>query len=208
MSIGRKIQRVLIAGILAAIPIYITIQLLLFLFNFVDRILAPVIDRFMTEWMGFYIPGLGLVLMVLILFLLGLFVTNFLGRRMYSFFERLLLKIPIVSPIYTTSKQIVETFSPERRRGFKKVIWVEYPRRGVWSLGFVTGESTSLDGVECYNIFVSTTPNPTSGYLIFAPTAETIESGMTTEEGFKLLISAGIISAEQHKFLIKEPNPE
>jgi len=197
----RKIQRIFIAGILAAIPIYVTIQLLLFLFRFMDKILAPLIEPLIIRSIGFHIPGLGLVMMVLFLFFLGLFVTNFLGRRMYAFFERLLLKIPIVSNIYNTSKQIVQTFSPDNRRAFQKVVWVEYPRRGSWSLGFVTGSSNSADNVEHYNIFVATTPNPTSGYVIFVPKSETIDSGMTIEEGFKLLISGGMLSAEKHKFL-------
>lgn len=191
-----KLRRIFITGILTAIPIYITIQLLQFMIGIMDRILAPVI----TRTLGFHIPGLGLLMMVLFLFLLGLLVTNFLGRKLYNFVENVLLKVPIVSNIYNTAKQIVQTFSPDNRRAFQKVIWLEYPRKGIWSLGFVTGQSSSSDGVPYYNIFVATTPNPTSGFVIFVPVSEVIDSELSIEEGFKLLISAGMLSPKSHQF--------
>lgn len=198
-----RLRRIFIAGILTAIPVYITIQLLQFILGVMDRILAPVVVRFI----GFTIPGLGLVMMVVFIFLLGLLVTNFLGRRLYAYFENLLLKVPVVSTIYNTSKQIVQTFSPDNRKAFQKVVWLEYPRRGIWSLGFVTGDSQSGDGEAYYNIFIATTPNPTSGFVIFVPQVDTLDSNMTIEEGFKLLISAGMISAERHMFLKKQESP-
>lgn len=194
---GSKIRRILLAGILTAIPVYITIQVLQFLFGFMDRILAPYLQRII----GRDVPGLGLVMMIFSLFVLGLFVTNFLGRKLYHYFESLMLKLPIVSTIYTTIKQIVQTFSPENRSSFREVVWLEYPRKGIWTLGFVTGTSMSQDGVPFYNIFIATTPNPTSGLVIFVPTSDTIASGLSIEEGFKLLISGGMLSAKSHKFL-------
>ncbi len=198
-----RLRRIFIAGILTAIPAYITIQLLRFLFRFMDQFLAPVVVRFI----GFSIPGLGLVMMVVFIFLLGLLVTNFLGRRLYAYFENFLLKVPVVSTIYNTSKQIVQTFSPDNRKAFQKVVWLEYPRRGIWSLGFVTGTSQSRDGEDYYNIFIATTPNPTSGFVIFVPQADTMDSNLTIEEGFKLLISAGMISAERHQFSREQESP-
>ncbi|MFC1481918.1 DUF502 domain-containing protein [Candidatus Neomarinimicrobiota bacterium] len=191
-----KFRRIFLTGIFTAIPIYITIKLLQVMIGIMDRILAP----FITRMIGFHIPGLGLLMMILFLFLLGLLVTNFIGRRLYNFVENVLLKVPIVSNIYNTSKQIVQTFSPENRKAFQKVIWLEYPRKGIWSLGFVTGQSLSGDGVPYYNIFIATTPNPTSGFVIFVPVADTIEAGLSIEEGFKLLISGGMISADSHRF--------
>ena len=195
-SNATKFRRIFLTGILTAIPIYITIQLLQFMLGIMDRILAPVI----TRMLGFHIPGLGLVMIILFIFLLGLLVTNFIGRRLYEFGENVLLKVPIVSSIYNTSKQIVQTFSPENRKAFQKVVWLEYPRKGIWSLGFVTGQSSSGDGVPYYNIFIATTPNPTSGFVIFVPVADAIESELSIEEGFKMLISGGMISAESHRF--------
>lgn len=195
-----KLRRIFLTGIFTAIPIYITIQLLQLMIGLMDRILAPII----TRTLGFHIPGLGMLMMVLFIFLLGLLVTNFLGRRLYNFVENVLLKVPIVSNIYNTVKQIVQTFSPENRKAFQKVIWLEYPRKGIWSLGFVTGQSSSGDGVPYYNIFIATTPNPTSGFVIFVPVSETIEAKLSIEEGFKLLISGGMLSPESHQFRSSE----
>ncbi len=194
---GAKIRRIFLAGIITAIPVYITIGVLQFVFRFMDQILAPVVQRVL--WFDF--PGLGLVLIVVALFLLGLFVTNFLGRRLYALFERMLLRIPLVSNVYNTTKQLVQTFSPEHRKAFQAVIWLEYPRRGLWILGFVTGTTNSADGVPYYNVFVPTTPNPTSGYVVFAPQSETIKAALTIEEGFKLLISGGALSGDSQDFL-------
>ena len=193
---GHKLRRIFIAGTLTAIPAYITVEIIQFLFRVTDQILAPLIERIL----GIRIPGLGLVTMIVSIFLLGLLVTNFLGRRLYAFFEGLLLKIPLVSGIYNTSKQIVQTFSPGNRKAFQKVVWLQYPRKEIWSLGFVTGSSTSKDGIPYYNIFIATTPNPTSGFVIFVSQADTIDSNMPIEDGFKLLISGGMLSAEQHAF--------
>jgi uncharacterized membrane protein len=193
---GSKIRRIFVAGILTAIPVFATIKVLQILFRFMDQILAPLIQRFL----GYDIPGLGLVMLIITLFFLGLFVTNFLGRRMYNFFERFVLRVPIVSNVYNFSKQIVRTFSPEHRSAFQKVVWLQYPRPGLWTLGFVTGTSFSADGVPYYNVFVATTPNPTSGYVVFVAQHDTIEATLTIEEGFKLLISGGALSRGIHHF--------
>jgi uncharacterized membrane protein len=195
--VGSKIRRIFIAGILTAVPVYITIKVLQVLFRFMDEILAPLVRRYSS----LDIPGLGLLLLIIFLFVLGLFVTNFLGRAMYGYFERVLLRIPIVSNVYNFAKQIVQTFSPEHRSAFKKVVWLQYPRPGLWTLGFVTGASFSEDGVAFYNIFVATTPNPTSGYVVFVPQADTIQAKLTVEEGFKLLISGGALSKGKHSFI-------
>ena len=197
MKLGARLRRILLAGIFTAIPVYITIGVLQFLFRITDSILAPVVERMV----GRSIPGLGLVLMVVALFALGLFVTNFLGRRLYSFFEGVLLRIPFVSNVYNTTKQLVQTFSPEHRKAFQKVIWLEYPRRGLWTLGFVTGTTRSSDGVPYYNVFVATTPNPTSGYVVFVPRADAIDADLSIENGFKLLISGGALSGDKHHFI-------
>ena len=197
---GTKIRRVFLAGIFTAIPVYITYKILEVIFQFMDRFLAPVIQPIIRHYLGFSIPGLGLVMMIITLFLLGLFVTNFLGRALYGYFEKILLRIPVVSNVYNFTKQIVQTFSPEQRSAFLKVVWLQYPRPGLWTLGFVTGTSQSEDGVPHYNIFVATTPNPTSGYVVFIAQEDTIESDLSIEEGFKLLISAGALSRGSHHF--------
>jgi len=198
--LGTKIRRVFLAGIFTAIPVYITYKILEVIFQFMDQFLAPVVQPTIRHYLGFNIPGLGLVMMIITLFLLGLFVTNFLGRALYGYFEKILLRIPVVSSVYNFTKQIVQTFSPEQRSAFLKVVWLQYPRPGLWTLGFVTGTSQSEDGVSYYNIFVATTPNPTSGYVVFIAQKDTIESDLSIEEGFKLLISGGALSRGSHHF--------
>ncbi len=197
---GTKIRRVFLAGIFTAIPVYITYKILEVIFQFMDRFLAPVVQPIIRHYLGFSIPGLGLVMMIITLFLLGLFVTNLLGRALYGYFEKILLRIPIVSNVYNFTKQIVQTFSPEQRSAFLKVVWLQYPRPGMWALGFVTGTSQSEDSEPHYNIFVPTTPNPTSGYVVFIAQKDTIEADLSIEEGFKLLISGGALSRGSHHF--------
>ena len=200
MAIGAKIRRILLAGIFTAIPIYVTYKVLEVLIQFMDRFLAPIIQPIIQQSLGFRIPGLGMVLMIISLFILGLFVTNFLGRALYGYFEKILRRIPIVSNVYNFAKQIMQTFSPEQRTAFKKVVWLQYPRPGLWTLGFVTGTTRSADGESYYNIFIATTPNPTSGFVVFIAQKDTIPSSMSIEEGFKLLISGGVLSHDSHNF--------
>ncbi|MFB0516494.1 MAG: DUF502 domain-containing protein [Candidatus Neomarinimicrobiota bacterium] len=204
---GAKLRRIFLAGIFTAIPLYVTYKVLEIIFQFMDQFLAPVVQPIFYRYLGFNIPGLGLVMMIISLFILGLFVTNVLGRALYGYFERLVLRVPIVSNVYNFAKQIVQTFSPEHRSAFKKVVWLQYPRPGLWTLGFVTGTSVSADGVPYYNIFVATTPNPTSGFVVFVAQKETLEANLTIEEGFKLLISGGALSRSSHQFL-HELTPE
>lgn len=197
---GAKIRRIFLAGIFTAIPIYVTYAVLKVILQFMDQFLAPVVQPIIQRYLGFNIPGLGMVMMIISLFLLGLFVTNFLGRALYGYFEKIVQRIPIASSVYNFAKQIVLTFSPEQRSAFKKVIWLEYPRPGLWTLGFVTGTSQSEDGEPHYNIFVATTPNPTSGYVVFVAQKDTLEADLSIEEGFKLLISGGALSRGSHHF--------
>jgi len=200
MSIGGKIRRIFLAGLFTAIPLYFTYKVLEVIIQFMDRFLAPIIQPIIERSLGFRIPGLGMVLMIISLFILGLFVTNFLGRALYGWFEKILLRIPVVSNVYNFAKQIMQTLAPEQRKAFQKVVWLQYPRPGLWTLGFVTGTTESADGEPHYNIFVATTPNPTSGYVVFVAQKDTIQSNMTIEEGFKLLISGGTISSGSHNF--------
>jgi len=197
---GAKLRRIFLAGIFTAIPVYITYKVLEIIFQFMDQFLAPVVQPIIHRYLGVNIPGLGLVMMVISLFILGLFVTNFLGRALYGYFEKIVFRIPVASNVYNFVKQIVQTFSPEQRSAFKKVVWLEYPRPGLWTLGFVTGTSQSQDGVPYYNIFVATTPNPTSGYVVFVAQNDTLDTDLSIEEGFKLLISGGALSRRSHHF--------
>ena len=144
------------------------------------------------------IPGFGLILTLLIIFALGVFVTNVLGRRLFSWGERLISSIPLVKNIYNTLKQITNAFSgATKTENYQRVIYIQYPRKELWTISFVTGESVDGSGKEYYHIFVPTTPNPTSGVFIIIPKEDAIEADLTVEEGLKAVISGGLLAPEQ-----------
>lgn len=135
---------------------------------------------------------------VAIIFLIGALATNIFGRELVKLGEKILNKIPVVRSIYTGTKQVVQTILDAQIETFSKVVMVEFPRKGLWAIGFITcenrGEIQHLTGQEVLNVFVPTTPNPTSGFLVFAPKDQIIELSMTIEEGLKFAISGGIVS--------------
>ena len=117
-----------------------------------------------------------------------------LGKRIYSWFERILSRIPFVNTVYRTIKQITTHLSGPNRQAFKKVVFIEYPRKGIWTLSLVTGESKNENGELYYHIFVPTTPNPTSGYFLYIPQKDARLSDMSIEEGMKIVISGGMLA--------------
>lgn len=193
------IKRTILTGVFTIIPLALTIYLLKILFGFLDSLSAPIL-----KFIGFQIPGLGILLTFLSVYILGLFIRNVLGRRLFAWGERILLTIPLVNTIYKTIKQFLSAFTGTAEgKNFQKVIFLQYPRMGVWTLAFVTGESVDGNGVKYYHIFVPTTPNPTSGFFIIIPQNDTMKTDMTVEEGIKMVISGGLIAPpnnELHKF--------
>ena len=185
----KALRNKFLAGILALIPIAITIYIVKLFIIFFDNIVSPIIDPFL----GFHIPGLGLIVSLITIYLLGVFITNVIGRTLLSFFEKWLNYIPLVRTIYHTTKQILGAFS-KSGSNFEKVVFLEYPRKGIWTMGFVTGQTTGKDGTKFYSIFLPTTPNPTSGWMLFIPKDEVIPSAMSVEQGLKTLISAGSVA--------------
>ncbi len=183
------IRNKFLAGVLVLIPIAITVYVVRLFITFFDKIVNP----FLEPLIGFHIPGLGLIISILAIYLLGLFATNIIGRTLFGLFEKWLNYIPLVRTIYQTTKQILGAFSFSQS-GFEKVVFIEYPRRGVWTLGFVTGETVGKDGTEFYSLFIPTTPNPTSGWALFVPKGDVIPSRMSVEQGLKTLISGGSIA--------------
>ncbi|MFQ6678215.1 MAG: DUF502 domain-containing protein [Fidelibacterota bacterium] len=193
------IKRTIITGILTIVPLALTVYLLLFTFRFLDNISAPFLRR-----IGFHIPGLGIVLTFLAVYILGLIIRNVLGRKLFTWGEKILFTIPLVNTIYKTIKQFMSAFTGTAEgKNFQKVIFLQYPRIGVWTLAFVTGESVDGNEVKYYHIFVPTTPNPTSGFFIIIPQSDTMKTDMTVEEGIKMVISGGLIAPPKnqlHKF--------
>ncbi|MFQ6616094.1 MAG: DUF502 domain-containing protein [Fidelibacterota bacterium] len=184
----RRIRGKIVAGLVTIIPIAATVYIIRFLFNLFDNF--PFLDKILPV----RIPGLGVIVSLVVLFLLGVLVTNFLGRKLIQWGEWILRKIPVASTVYETTKQITQAMGGSTTRAFQKGVWIEYPRRGVWTLAFVTGESTGVGGGEYYHLFVPTTPNPTSGFMLVIPKTDTIDSKMSVEGALKAIISGGMLA--------------
>ena len=184
----QQIKRHLIAGLLAIVPIALTFWILRFLFRFLDSFTAPILKN-----IGIEIPGLGIILTLLFIFLLGLFITNVLGKTIFNWGERILTKLPLVNTIYNAVKQITNAFSGKSMKNFKQVIFIQYPRKGLWTMCFVTNQSKNESGDEFYHVFVPSTPNPTSGVFIVIPQKDAVHPDISVEEGLKSIISGGII---------------
>ena len=186
-------KRITLAGLFAIVPLALTFYIIKIIIVFLDQLTAPIMARINLE-----IPGFGLILTLLIIFALGIFVTNVLGRRLFSWGERLISSIPLVKNIYNTLKQITNAFSgATQTENYQRVIYIQYPRKELWTISFVTGESVDGSGKEYYHVFVPTTPNPTSGVFIIIPKKDAIEADLTVEEGLKAVISGGLLAPEQ-----------
>ncbi len=184
-----NIRNKLVAGTLALIPIVVTYFFLKAFIGFFDRMVSPILDPLI----GFHIPGLGLIISLLAIYFLGLLLTNILGRSLLTLFEKWLNYIPLVRTVYQTTKQVASAFNI-KQTGFERVVFVEYPRSGAWTLGFVTGQSKGKDGTVFLHLFLPTTPNPTSGWALFVPEEDIIPSEMSIEQGLKALISGGAVA--------------
>ena len=194
----KRLRRYLVAGILVWLPLGVTIFLLRILIGLMDKSLVFVPQQYRPEeWLGFAIPGLGLVLTLLVLLFTGLLATNFLGRGMVSLWESMLERIPVVRSVYSAAKNFAEIVFSDSGQSFKKVLLIEYPRKGVYSLAFQTatrlGEVQGRTGEAVVCTFVPTTPNPTSGFIIIVPRKDIIELDMEVDEALKMIISLGVV---------------
>ncbi len=192
-------RRYLIAGLLVWVPLGITIWVLVFLVNTLDRTLLLLPEGARPEAvLGFRIPGLGVVLSLGILLLTGVIAANFFGARVIHLWERLLGRIPFVKSIYSSVKQVSDTLLSDSGNAFRKALLVEFPYPGSWSIGFLTGTpgptiAAHMNG-EHVGVYVPTTPNPTSGYLVMLPRARVHELDITVDEALKYIISMGVVS--------------
>ncbi len=187
---------------LITLPIALTWFILQFLLKNFDA-LSPVFTRMLIQLgapipEGFRIPFLGLMVTLLIVLAVGWLTTNFFGKKLFELGELMIEKIPFVRRIYKGSKQVVSSIAEADTSTFRKVVLIEFPRRGLLAIGFVTGESRGevqeLTRENMLNVFVPTMPNPTSGFLIFSPLEELTEVSMTIEEGIKYVVSGGLVT--------------
>ena len=161
-SIKKRSKNYFLSGILVVVPIVITILVLKSIFTFLDELLLP----YLRPQLGYWVPGIGIIIILVVLYLVGILVTNFLGRKFINLGERIVLNIPIAKSIYGSVKQIMETFSFKTDQSGKKVVMVEYPKKNVWSIGLINGEITHPESKEkLYNILIIAAINPASGFF-------------------------------------------
>ena len=168
-SITKYFKSKLFAGLATLLPLYLTFFVIKFLFNTLEEVSGPILNKFNID-----IPGLGIFLTIILVYILGILVTNFLGRRIFAIGEKIVKKVPIVNIIYTTLKQITDTFTKGSTEAFEGAVYIQYPREGLWTMAFISGDSKTEKGEKYYHLFVPTTPNPTSGFFLMIPQKDTI----------------------------------
>jgi uncharacterized membrane protein len=194
----RLLRKYLIAGLLVWLPLAATVIVIKLLIELLNKTIL----LFPPEWQpetlfGISIPGFGIIIGLLILILTGVFAANLFGRKLVGFWESILGRIPLVRTIYSSVKQVLETLFTSNSESFRRVVLIEYPRKDIWSLGFQTNEALAAakdaSGRDLISVFVPTTPNPTSGFIIMLPAEDITQLDISVEDGFKFIISMGVI---------------
>jgi len=191
--VSKVLRRQFIAGILVVLPVVIAVLILVWLFNYIDNIAQPVAKSLL----GRTIPGLGFGLTVVLIYLTGVVATSVLGRRLVRFGESLLSRVPVFRYLYTGVKQIMESFAAPRETGFLQVVLVEFPKKGMRVIGFLTSESRLESGEKLLTVFIPTSPNPTSGYLEIVRESDVIRTDISVDDALKMVLSVGKVSLQE-----------
>ena len=192
-QVGKKLRTQFITGILVVVPIVAAILILRWLFLTLDNMLQPVAESLL----GRTIPGLGLGITVVIIYLAGVIATNVIGRRLIRYGESLLERLPLFRYLYTGIKQILQSVATPREGGFLQVVLVEFPKKGMRAIGFVTSESRVESGEKLLSVFIPTSPNPTSGYLEIVRENDIIKTNISIDDALKMVLSAGKVSLQE-----------
>lgn len=194
-----RLRAYFLAGVLVTAPIAITAYIAWYFISFIDNTVRPLIPAgyLPDSYLPFSVPGLGLLVVILALTLIGAFAAGYVGRLLLRAGEGVVARMPVVRSVYGALKQIFETVLAKKSNAFREVVMVEYPRHGLWSLGFITGtahpEMQKVSAEEMVHVFIPCAP-PTAGYLIVAPRREVVVLNMSVEDGLKLVVSGGIVS--------------
>ena len=203
-------RKYFVTGLLILVPLAITLWVLNLIIGTMDQSLLLLPERWRPEAVfGFRIPGLGTILTLLIIFLTGLATRNFIGKKVVLVWEAALIRIPVVNAIYSSVKQVSDTLFSSSGNAFRKALLVEYPRKGCWTIAFLTGVpggdvKNHLVG-DYVSLYVPTTPNPTSGFFLMAPRADTIELDMSVDAALKYIVSMGVVAPDYVSKKINEP---
>lgn len=202
-----QIRKTFLAGFIVLTPISLTIYIFYLLFRLLDGILRNAVIRFLAEQVGLShlgvpVPGFGVLALLVLLFLTGIIARNYFGRKLIAVGDHVVTHIPLINRIYIAIREISEAVLSEKREVFKKAVLIEYPRKGLYSIAFFTqdtkGPVQDILKKDVVSVFVPTTPNPTSGYLLFVPKTNIMDLEMTVEDALKLVISGGSIHLNDH----------
>jgi uncharacterized membrane protein len=199
-SLSKRVRNYFLAGVLVTAPISITLFAAWTILDYIDDFITDLIPSFYNPmtYLPVTVPGLGIAILITAVTLIGFLTANFLGRILIGWGERLVERMPVVRSIYGALKQIFETVLSDKTKSFQEVVLLEYPRRDMWTLGFVIGETygevQEKTDEEMLNVYIPTTPNPTSGYLVFLARKELKTLNMTVEDALKMIISGGIVT--------------
>ena len=211
-KIYKRLRNDFFKGILISAPVFITFYVAWILIKFFDNKVTPIIGPLIpnnlnpSSYLPFEIPGVGLITVFIFFSFVGFLTTGLFGRAFSSLAEKILSKMPVLRNIYSGLKQLFETILTKKSNSFREVVLIEYPRKDIWAMGFLTGntegEVQRITKNSLLNIFLPTTPNPTSGFLLFLHAKDVVRLNMTVEEGIKMIISAGMLtpSEKQKKF--------
>ncbi|MBE9531584.1 MAG: DUF502 domain-containing protein [Proteobacteria bacterium] len=205
----RTIRGYFLAGLFLVVPAYITIYILRLIVGFLGSFTKTFPSWLRPEtYFSYSFPGLEIAITIVGIFLLGVIATNFLGRSLVRFSERMIDKIPFLRTVYRGSKQFMETFFSGQRDGFSSVVMLEYPRRGIYCIAFVTsktkGEMQAITKEPAINLFLPTTPNPTSGFYLVVPESDTTPLKMSVEDAFKVIMTGGMVVPSEDGVVTEE----
>ena len=204
---GNKIKNSFLAGLATIVPVALTVYVLQVILK-ITITLGGKVSEPLKQFVDVTFPGfnllssiIGLIFVIIALILVGALARNVLGKRVVKWLESMFKNIPLIGMIYTTTKQIMESISGGGAHSFEKVVYIQYPRKNIWTLGFVTSESTNQLNEEFYHLFVPTTPNPTSGVFLIIPKEDTLDAEINVEEGFRMIVSSGIVSNNKNPII-------
>jgi uncharacterized membrane protein len=200
VTLGKKLKKYFLTGLVVLGPLGMTVLVVQWVVGMMERLILNLLPDALhpSSLFGRYIPGFGVLATLLLVLLVGMFTTNFLGRTLVAWSERVMGKIPLIKGIYGLFRQVTDTLFSKDKGGFRKVVLVEYPRRGLWSIGFITGisegELQQVTPHRLINVFLPTAPLPTSGFYVLVPEEDLIELQMSIDEAFKLVVSGGMVN--------------
>ena len=196
-SLIKNVKTKFFAGLAALIPMVLTFYVLRFIYILMNQISAPIIKKYFN----LEIPLLGISGMIIFIYLLGIIVTNLIGSKILELGELILRKVPLVSTIYVTFKQITNTLTLNNSQSFQGTVYIEYPKKNLWTIAFISGSSKNNNNNEYYHLFVPTTPNPTSGFFIVIRKNKTIPTGLSVEDSLKTIISGGLLAPDTNPII-------